>query len=148
MSADTALAAQPIGYWSGAANRAIITHIRQAMARLHVSQPQWWVLNQLAGAPTAMSQVELARRLRDYLDPGTTLGPDIETLLARGWITTGADGRLSLTGAGEAGRARIKELVLELRAQIHDGIDDAEYVRALGVLRRMISNVGGDPDFP
>jgi hypothetical protein len=35
-----------------------------------------------------------------------------------------------------------------VRARIHDGIGDADYVTTLKVLRRMIRNVGGDPDAP
>lgn len=45
------LAAQPIGYWSGAAYRAVITRIRSALAEEQLTQPHWWTLNHVAGAP-------------------------------------------------------------------------------------------------
>lgn len=37
--------------------------------------------------------------------------------------------------------ARIKELVTALRAEIHEGITDEEWVAALKVLRRMKENL-------
>lgn len=43
---------------------------------------------------------------------------------------------------GEVGRG----LVTELRAEVHKGISDEEYVAALKVLRTMIANVEGDGD--
>ncbi len=42
---DDALATQPIGYWSGLAHRAVIRRIRDEMARIDVTQPQWWTVN-------------------------------------------------------------------------------------------------------
>ena len=42
---DDALATQPIGYWSGLAHRAVIGRIRDEMARIDVTQPQWWTVN-------------------------------------------------------------------------------------------------------
>ena len=39
---------------------------------------------------------------------------------------------------------RLSDLVTELRAVVHEGISDEEYVAALKVLRRMITNVEDD----
>ena len=44
---DDELLTQPIGYWSWAANQSVVGHIRTALATIELSQPQWWVLNQL-----------------------------------------------------------------------------------------------------
>ena len=68
-------------------------------------------------------------------------------LATRGW-TTEADGRLTLTEAGEAGRQRAAARNLKVHEQMHNGIEAAEYVAALNVLRRMITNLGGDSDLP
>lgn len=69
----------------------------------------------------------------------------VDQLLHRGWLRSEADGdggrRLHLTEAGEAARVRLRELVTELRAVVHQGISDEEYVAALKVLRRMVANV-------
>lgn len=53
----------------------------------------------------------------------------------------GAGHRLHLTGAGEAARVKLRELVTELRGVVHEGISDEEYAAALKVLRRMVANV-------
>ncbi|MGK5640398.1 MarR family winged helix-turn-helix transcriptional regulator [Streptomyces sp. URMC 126] len=144
-----ALAAQPIGYWSGVAHDAVIRHIRDGMAGVDITQPQWWILNQVTGAgPAGRSRAELVERL------GGTIGvePDeigraADSLLARGWLTAGGEGdgggqgALRLTDAGRAAKARTKELVDRMRTEIHEGITDEEYVGALRMLRRMIDNV-------
>ncbi|MEU5282623.1 hypothetical protein N7925_14690 [Streptomyces sp. CA-278952] len=44
----------------------------------------------------------------------------------------------------EAARVRLRELATEVRAEVHKGISDEEYVAALQVLRKMIANVEGD----
>ncbi|CAM5486369.1 MarR family winged helix-turn-helix transcriptional regulator [Streptomyces abikoensis] len=140
------LAAQPIGYWSWVVHEAVIRHIRGAMARTDITQPQWWILNQVDGAGGDGLAPELLReRLGSVL--GTT-GDEIrlatDSLLARGWLAAGDTGLLRLTEAGQEAKARTKELVTRLRAEIHEGIGDEEYVAALRVLKRMIDNVGGE----
>jgi hypothetical protein len=45
-----------------------------------------------------------------------------------------------LTDVGEAARLEISASAPEIRALIHAGVDDAEYVRALQVLQRFIAN--------
>ncbi len=52
--------------------------------------------------------------------------------------------RLHLTEAGETARARLRELATEVRAVVHKDISDEEYVAALKVLRKMLTNVKGD----
>ena len=44
---DTELIRQPIGYWSWAASKAVVTYIREGLSEFGLSQPQWWVLNQV-----------------------------------------------------------------------------------------------------
>ena len=59
-------------------------------------------------------------------------------------MTRDGDGRLRITEAGDAARAGLKTHAPDWRARIHDGIDDADYVTTLTVLRRMMRNVGSD----
>jgi hypothetical protein len=68
----------------------------------------------------------------------------IDQLVDRGWLLIDTGRRVHLTEAGEAARARLRELVSELRAVVHEGISDEEYVAALKVLRKMVANVEGD----
>ncbi|GLW10443.1 hypothetical protein Misp01_55710 [Microtetraspora sp. NBRC 13810] len=148
---DAELARQPIGYWSGAAHRAIIACIRGELAALGLSQPQYWVLRYLSAGDLSpdgqgLTLAELTDRVRTYLGDRDDLEADVADLLERGWITRDAGHRLWITEAGKEAHARGKAHAPGLRARIHDGIDDADYVTTLKVLRRMIRNVGDDPD--
>ncbi|MEU6981848.1 MarR family winged helix-turn-helix transcriptional regulator [Streptomyces sp. NPDC046324] len=138
---DDMLASQPIGYWSGLAHTAVTRHLRDAMARVDATQPQYWVLNNVGYAPAAPSRDEVAGQLAPLADGPHEIPRVVDQLLHRGWLRTDAGQRLHLTDAGEAARLRLRELVTEVRAVVHEGISDEEYVAALTVLRRMISNV-------
>ncbi|GGQ56398.1 MarR family winged helix-turn-helix transcriptional regulator [Couchioplanes azureus] len=141
------LAAQPIGYWTGAANEIIIGTIRAALGEEDLTQPHWWILNHIAGAPGTWTREALTAKL----SPFDTQRLDFEAiygdLTARGWITE-TDGRLSLTEVGEAGRQRAAARMHTVHQQTHEGIETEEYIAALDVLRRMIGNLGGNSDLP
>ncbi|WP_030022381.1 MarR family winged helix-turn-helix transcriptional regulator [Streptomyces monomycini] len=140
---DAELAGQPIGYWAWAAHTAAVTHIRAGLARHGLNQPQWWVLNQLAGHADGRDRTEVTDMLKGYLDTGADgIGAAVDDLLGRGLAAAGGD-RLHITAEGADLRATCAALQVEMRARIHDGISDEEYVRTLKVLQRMIHNVGG-----
>lgn len=114
---DAGLARQPIGYWSWAAHEATVTHIRAALAEHGLTQPPWWVLNQLTEADgLGRPRAEVVAMLRGYLDAGDSLEPEIDTLVAKGLVTQDATALLRLTpkgtrcaprrSNGSAGRAR------------------------------------------
>ncbi|WP_306335311.1 MarR family winged helix-turn-helix transcriptional regulator [Streptomyces sp. KL118A] len=142
---DTDLVNQPIGYWSSAAGSAVVHHIRTALAEHGLTQPQWWILNQLVQAPEdGRPRDEVVGILRGYLDVGDgALHHDIGALHDRGLITEDAAGRIALADEGRALRDHVAERQKGLRAEIHEGVTDEEYVAALKVLQRMIHNVGG-----
>ncbi|MEV4877924.1 MarR family winged helix-turn-helix transcriptional regulator [Streptomyces cyaneofuscatus] len=142
---DEGLARQPIGYWSWAAHEATVTHIRAALAEHGLTQPPWWVLNQLIGAEEdGRGRAELAAFLGGYLDTGVDgIEAAVDELLGRGLITQGDGARLRITPDGRALRERAYARVMRAREEIHEGIPDAEFVAALKVLQRMIHNVGG-----
>ncbi|GGN48921.1 hypothetical protein GCM10012285_36490 [Streptomyces kronopolitis] len=141
---DDMLATQPIGYWSGLAHAAVTRQLRDAMARIDVTQPQYWVLNRVNGGPAAPSREEVVIQLTSLADGPHEIARVIDQLFHRGWLRADAGQRLQLTDAGEAARVRLRELVTELRGVAHEGISDEEYVAALKVLRRVITNLEGD----
>lgn len=55
---------------------------------------------------------------------------------------------MTLTGAGEAGRLRAREWNLRVHQQTHEGIDTADFVTTINVLRRMVASLGGYGDLP
>ncbi|MFE0020695.1 MarR family transcriptional regulator [Amycolatopsis sp. NPDC059021] len=141
------LAAQPIGYWSGAAYRAVVGRIRAELAKEKLTQPHWWTLNHVAGDPGGWNRERLTARLSPFDDQDTDFAAVFDDLAGRGWLAEEA-GALTLTEAGHAGLARAREHTAEAHVRTHLGITTDEYVAALNVLRRMIENLGGDSDLP
>ncbi|CAL9507639.1 MarR family transcriptional regulator [Streptomyces sp. enrichment culture] len=138
---DENLAAQPIGYWSGVVHKAVIRHLRDAMADLDITQPLWWTLNRLAVAgPDGASREALAAGLAPLADDPDEI-PRLPARMAyRGWVTEDDRGVLRLTDEGLAAHARMKELAAEVRTRLHEGVPDEEYAAALRVLRRIARN--------
>ncbi|MFF7967403.1 MarR family winged helix-turn-helix transcriptional regulator [Streptomyces sp. NPDC007903] len=141
---DDMLASQPIGYWCGLTHATVTRHLRNAMAKIDVTQPQYWVLNCVNEWPTAPSCEEVATQLMPLAGGPHEIPRVIDQLLHRDWLRTDGEQRLHLTDAGEAARTRLRNLATELRAVVHEGISDEEYVAALRVLRTMIANVDRD----
>ncbi|MFJ8942403.1 MarR family winged helix-turn-helix transcriptional regulator [Streptomyces sp. NPDC102395] len=141
---DDMLATQPIGYWSGLAHATVTRHLRDAMAKLDVTQPQYWVLNRVNGGLAAPSREEVVAQLTHLADGPHEIARVVDQLLHREWLRIDDGQRLHLTDAGEAARARLRELATEVRAVVHKGISDDEYVAALKVLRTMVANVEGN----
>ncbi|MGX6604762.1 MarR family winged helix-turn-helix transcriptional regulator [Micromonosporaceae bacterium Da 78-11] len=144
-ASDDALAAQPIGYWSGAVHQAVVRRLRDAMAAIDVTQPQWWTLTRVAAGP-APTREDVAAQLADVADTPHEVPRAVDQLLHRGWITADDTRRLHLTDTGRAAQERIRELVTALRAEVHEGIPDQDYVTALKVIRRMIANIAAASD--
>ncbi|MFD8596669.1 MarR family winged helix-turn-helix transcriptional regulator [Kitasatospora sp. NPDC059646] len=141
---DAELIKQPIGYWAWAAYKAVVSRTRGALAELGTTQPQWWVLAQLAHATEPRYRDEVSALLRGYLDTGQDgLDAEIDATVERGWITEAADGRLELTSEGRALFTRAAALQDELWAERHAGISDEEYLTTMKALQRFIHNTGG-----
>jgi hypothetical protein len=141
------LAAQPIGYWSGVANEIIVDSIRAALAEEGLTQPHWWILNHVAGAPGQWTRASLTVKLSPFDRQNTAFEAVYADLASRGWIAE-PNGGLTLTEAGEEGRQRARDRSLKVHEQMHNGVETADYVTTLNVLRRMIANLGGDSDLP
>ncbi|MEI7034811.1 MarR family winged helix-turn-helix transcriptional regulator [Streptomyces pratensis] len=141
--ADDMSATQPVGFWCGLTHTTVTQHLRDAMAEIDVTQPQYWVLNRVHGGPTAPSREEAVAQLAHLADGPHEIARVVDQLLHRGWLRADDGQRLHLTEAGEAARARLRELATEVRAVVHRGISDEEYVAALRVLRTMVADAEG-----
>jgi hypothetical protein len=75
--------------------------------------------------------------------PEDDLAAEAEALPERGWLTRDAEERLWLTEEGERARVDLARNAPAIRAALHEGIDDADYVTTLKVLRQLILNAGG-----
>lgn len=141
---DAELIRQPIGYWSWAAHKAVVTRTRGALDGIGTTQPQWWVLAQVAGADTIRTRDEVSRVLSGYLDEGReALESEIDRTIARGWITEDGAGHLGMTAQGRAFYEKAAALQSDLWAERHADISDEEYLTTLKVLQRFVHNTGG-----
>ncbi|WP_020139752.1 MarR family winged helix-turn-helix transcriptional regulator [Streptomyces sp. 351MFTsu5.1] len=141
---DAELIKQPMGYWSWAAHKAVITRTRSALAEIGTTQPQWWVLAQVARADTVKTRAEVSRLLQNYLEVGLdTMDSEIDRTVTQGWITEDTEGHLRLTDEGRAFYDKAAALQDELWAERHAGVSDEEYLITLKVLQRFIHNTGG-----
>ncbi|MFE5593091.1 MarR family transcriptional regulator [Streptomyces sp. NPDC056549] len=148
---DAQLATQPAAYWTGLAYEALIAFTRGRQAELGFTQPQFWLLrnlsvNDISADGQGMTLPELREAMRSYLRPEDDLTAESRTLVERGWLRLDDEGRLWITEAGEAARVDLKQHGPAIRERIHEGIDDADYVTALKVLRRMLRNTGRPVD--
>lgn len=145
--AQEKLAAQPIGAWSGEAYRRVVGALRAQLAVEDLTQPHWWTLNHVAGDPGTWTRAALIERLAPYEDLGIDFDGVFDDLVGRGWLVEDA-GAMTLTEAGEAGRVRAAERNARVHQQVHEGIDTADFVTTINVLRRMVANLGGNGDLP
>ncbi|GAA4935278.1 hypothetical protein [Actinoplanes utahensis] len=143
---DEELAGQPAAYWTGMAYEALIAFTRARQAEAGFTQPQFWILRNLSAGDlwpdgSARTIPELRQAMSTYLRAEDDLDAEASGLAAQGLIAREGPDRWRITEAGDAARLKISKLALGIRARIHDGVDDADYVTALKVLRRMIANV-------
>ncbi|MFD6890834.1 MarR family transcriptional regulator [Streptomyces sp. NPDC059957] len=141
------LAAQPIGYWAREAAGLAIGGLRAALAEENLTQPHWWTLNHVAASPAHWKRAALTEKLTPYDDQHTDFDALYDDLAARGWLTE-ADGVLTLTEQGEAGRVRAHDRNAKVHARMREGVDDAAYAATIDGLRRMVANLGGSGDLP
>jgi hypothetical protein len=143
------LAAQPIGAWTGQAYRLVVGAIRAQLAVEDLTQPHWWTLNHAAGAPGRWTRAALTARLVPYDDQDTDFDAVYDDLIDRGWLTEDpATGTMTLTEAGEAGRLRARDRNAQVHRRVHEGVDRADFVTTVNVLRRIVANMGGDGNLP
>ncbi|MFD7257719.1 MarR family transcriptional regulator [Streptomyces sp. NPDC059874] len=145
---DAELAGQPAAYWTGVAYEALVAFTRARMNDKGYTHPQLWLLrnlseNDISPDGKGMTLVELREAMASYIRPEDDLAAESEVLVDRGWLTRDAENRLWLTEEGEQARVDLARNAPAIRAALHEGIDDADYVTTLKVLRQLIRNAGG-----
>ncbi len=132
---------RPIALVAWQVTEAILRHTQAALARIDLTQPQWWALNNIVRAEHGLTREEIRA-----LDVPYGLGTEVmalgaDALVYRGWLTGGADGRLTLTDQGRAGLATAKEHMARVRAELVGDITEEEYAATVSVLQRVTDNL-------
>lgn len=140
-NATTTLARRPIALFAWGAAEAILRHSQAALARIDMTQPQWWALNNIVRAEHGLTREEI-----HALNVPYGMGPQViahaaEALVHRGWLGVGVDGRLTLTEQGQEGLATAKEHMDRVRAELLGDITEEEHARAVSVLQRISDNL-------
>ncbi|AUY52040.1 MarR family transcriptional regulator [Streptomyces sp. CB01881] len=145
---DAELAGQPAAYWTGIAYEALIAFTRARQAEKSYTQPQFWLLrnlsvNDISPDGEGMTLPELREAMRSYIRPEDDLAAESAVLVERGWLRRDGEDRLWLTGEGERARVDLARNAPAIRAALHEGVDDADYVTTVKVLQQLIRNAGG-----
>ncbi|GHA44482.1 hypothetical protein GCM10010329_78940 [Streptomyces spiroverticillatus] len=139
-----------MGYWAGAAQQAIVGHMNDSLEQLGIRQPHAWSLFRVGESEGRFTRGEAAKKVaetRPYVDVSVIDGA-IGDLVEWGWLAEDQRGRLTLTEAGTTAWKQVTgEVIPGAQTRLRAGVSDEEYVAAIKVLRRMITNVGGDAGF-
>ncbi|MCI3934970.1 MarR family winged helix-turn-helix transcriptional regulator [Streptomyces sp. AN091965] len=145
---DAELAGQPAAYWTGVAYEALIAFTRARQLEKGYTQPQFWLLrnlsvNDISPDGRGMTLPELREAMSLYIRPEDDLAEASAVLVERGWLRRDDEDRLWLTEEGERARVDLARSAPAIRAALHEGIDDADYVTTVKVLGQLIRNAGG-----
>ncbi|MFF4381021.1 MarR family winged helix-turn-helix transcriptional regulator [Kitasatospora sp. NPDC001547] len=135
------LGRRPIALAAWSATEAILRHSQAALARIDVTQPQWWALNNVVRAEHGLTREELRAVAVPYGMGAEVIVHAADALVHRGWLGLGADGLLTLTEQGREGLATAKEHMDRVRAELLGDITEEEYATAVSVLQRVTDNL-------
>ncbi|MEU6969003.1 MarR family transcriptional regulator [Kitasatospora aureofaciens] len=132
---------RPIALVAWSATEAILRHSQATLARIDVTQPQWWALNNVARAEHGLTREEIRTVAAPYGMGAEVIVHAVDALVHRGWLGIGADGRLTLTEHGREGLATAREHMDRVRAEFLGDITEEEYATAVSVLQRVTDNL-------
>ncbi|MEU0401826.1 MarR family transcriptional regulator [Streptomyces sp. NPDC006197] len=137
----TTLGRRPIALVAWGATEAILRHSQAALARIDMTQPQWWALNNIVRAEHGLTMEEIRALAVPYGMGAQVMVHAADALVHRGWLGIGTDGRLTLTEQGREGLATAKEHMDRVRADLLGDITEEEYATAVSVLQRVTDNL-------
>ncbi|SIO84707.1 MarR family transcriptional regulator [Nocardiopsis sp. JB363] len=128
----------PIGYWIKHLDRLIESDLDRVLSADSLGRRSWQVLSSLHREAATLLQLD--QRLLPFLEEDeTTVGPAVETLRRRGWVSGMVS--MELTEEGVRAHDALLEHVKGTRARLTAGISDQEYRATVDVLERMSANL-------
>ena len=131
---------RPIGYWLKHLDRRIDATFDRILADAGLGRRHWQTLSTLAAGPATSAELNAALEPFTGEDP-MALAPVIDTLTRRGWVTTEAEGRHTLTVNGATAHQRIQKDVDQARQLILTHVTAEEYARVIDILQRMAAGL-------
>jgi DNA-binding MarR family transcriptional regulator len=125
---------RPLGYWIKEIDRRIEADFGRLLVGEGLTRRHWQVLSTLAHGP----RTDLDAVLAPF---APTVRPEVEDLMARGWVTEPEPDSVALTVAGQAAHDRVAEQVRMFRAQVTEGLTEQEYATLVTLLERIAGNL-------
>jgi len=138
---------RPIGYWLKRADTLLTTQIDKAQASNGVSRFDWQVLNMLNELGRA-SKERIFETILAFVDaPG--VDEIVTRLVGRGWaeqteISRPGTVEFQLTQEGRRMHGVILSTQKAVRQRAIQGINEEEYATVVRVLKRIVTNLGGN----
>ncbi|HZE39069.1 MAG TPA: hypothetical protein VE172_09695 [Stackebrandtia sp.] len=131
---------KPMGYWLKHIDRGLENNFAALLETEGLNRRRWQILNTVA--TDAVDADALDAALRPFLtEAEPTVRPQLDALVAQGWIALGDNDSLTLTDDGRAAYERVNARVQRLRAEVIDGLSPEDYRALVEMLRRIASNV-------
>ncbi|MGW1117017.1 MarR family winged helix-turn-helix transcriptional regulator [Streptomyces tanashiensis] len=132
---------KPIGFLLNRTDEALTRVMDGTLGEFGLTRVAWQVLN-LAKEDGGTTDAEVLSVLAANADvPALTAA--VDTVLADGWVSRPAPGRLALTPEGSRRLTEVATHVAAFRTRSVEGITPEEYGTAVRVLERMIENLEG-----
>lgn len=135
-------AQQPIGFWTVKAGEAVAARVRERLAEVGVTQPEWWVLHQLSLHPDGLTETDLLAVVGPHAGD-EVIEQAVRDGLRHGWV----ERRDDVVRWTDAGRERFEAAARvqgELDRERRVGVSDADHETTIRVLQRTVVNVGGE----
>ncbi len=137
---------RPIGWYLKEADRLITEVANEGFGRKQITRFHWQILNRINEAGAASVNGMLAG-VRNFVTEDE-LRSLFQSLLDRGWVKPIADSEDIEVEFTEIGRREFSDILAiqhDFFSRLMAGIPDDDYAVAIGVLSRMIRNLGGTP---
>jgi hypothetical protein len=133
---------QPLGFWTVRAGEAIGARARGALRDIGLSQPEWWLLQQVSLDPDGVDRDATIEKIGHNSTPEAIVEA-IDSAVANGWVQQ-TDSRLKSTSLGTDLFERAAALQQELQTERMQGNSIEDFATTIRVLQRTIDNVGGE----
>ncbi|MGB7235133.1 MAG: hypothetical protein WBD41_04035 [Rhodococcus sp. (in: high G+C Gram-positive bacteria)] len=133
---------QPLGFWTVRAGEAIGARTRGALRDIGLSQPEWWLLQQVSLDPDGVDRDATIEKIGHNSTPEAIVEA-IDSAVAKGWVQQ-TDSRLKSTSLGTGLFERAAALQQELQTERMQGNSIEDFATTIRVLQQTIDNVGGE----